>query len=224
MSIIERLFPGSPFKALTVHTQKVHDCVELVRPLVEAFLAGDFDKILELQQTMSSAEHEADIVKTEIRESLSSGLMLQVKRDDLTRYLAYQDDVADAAEDFAVVLSLRKTTVHPALRDDLKAFADQVIVVSEKLLEMANHLVTLSQTGFRGSAADAVLHGTNELGKEEWQADRLQRTFARHCYALEDELDPTTLFFFDKICSTLSDVANKAENAGKFLHMLIAHR
>ena len=72
MSIIERLFPGSPFKALTVHTQKVHDCVELVRPLVDAFLAGDFDKILELQETMSSAEHEADIVKTEIRESLSS--------------------------------------------------------------------------------------------------------------------------------------------------------
>ena len=224
MGIIDKLFPASPFKALTAHTQKVHDCVKLVRPLVDALLDGDYDKILELQDTMSKSEYEADIVKTEIRERLSSALMLSVKRDDLSRYLAYQDDVADAAEDFAVVLSLRKTEVHPELREDLKAFADQVIQVSEKLLEMANHLVDLSQTGFSGSPADSVLHGTNQLGEEEWKADKLQRKFARHCYRLEDQLDPLNLFFYDKICSTLSDIANKAENTGKFLNMLISHR
>jgi len=224
MAIFDRLFPESPFKALTGHTEKVHECVQLVRPLVDALLEGDFDKILELHDTMSKTEHEADVVKTEIREGLSSTWLLSVKRDDLSRYLAYQDDVADAAEDFAVILSLRKTNVHPELREDLKAFADQVIHVSEKLLEMANHLVTLSQTGFGGGLADTVLHGTNQLGEEEWKADRLQRKFARHCYELEDQLDPMTLFFYDKMCATLSDIANKAENTGKFLHMLIAHR
>jgi hypothetical protein len=224
MTILDRLFPESPFKALTVHTQKVHACVELVRPLVDALLEGDSDKILELHDTMSKTEHEADVVKTEIREGLSTAWLLSVKRDDLSRYLAYQDDVADAAEDFAVILSLRKTEVHPELREDLKAFADQVINVSETLLEMANHLVTLSQTGFSGGLADTVLHGTTQLGEEEWKADRLQRKFARHCYALEDQLDPMTLFFYDKMCATLSDIANKAENTGKFLHMLVAHR
>ena len=33
-----------------------------------------------------------------------------------------------------------------------------------------------------------------------------------------------TLFFYDKMCATLSDIANKAENTGKFLNMLVAHR
>ena len=53
---------------------------------------------------------------------------------------------------------------------------------------------------------------------------KLQRKFARHCYVLEEQLDPVTLMFYEKICNTLSAVANKAENTGKFLHMLIAHR
>ena len=38
------------------------------------------------------------------------------------------------------------------------------------------------------------------------------------------ELQPIDLLFYDKICGTLSEVANTAENTGKFLHMLIAHR
>lgn len=224
MSILSRLFAESPFKALTAHARKVHDCVELVRPLIDALLEGDFEKILELHDTMSKTEHEADLIKAEIRSGLSSRIMLSVRRDDLARYLAYQDDVADAAEDFAVVLSLRKTAVHPELKDELSVFSAQVIQVSEKLLEMADQLVSLSQVSFTGNQAAAIIQGTIQLGEEEWKADRLQRVFARHCYALEEELDPTTLFFYDKICTTLSAIANKAENTGKFLHMLIAHR
>ena len=92
------------------------------------------------------------------------------------------------------------------------------------MLEMAEQLITVSQTGFGGRPADAMLKGTTELGEEEWKADKLQRKFARHCYTVEDQLDPTTLFFYDKICTRLSAIANKAENSGKFLHMLVAHR
>ena len=224
MSILQKLFSESPFRALSEHTAKVHECVELIRPIVDALLKEDFDKINELQDVMSKTEHEADVIKTDIRQMLSSGLMFSVKRDDLSHYLAYQDDVADAAEDFAVVVSIRKTKIHPQLRDDLKGFVEQVINVSEKMLEMATNLGVLARRAFSGPEADAVIEGIVQLGEEEWKADRLQRKFARHCYVLEDQLDPVTIMFYEKICSTLSAVANKAENTGKFLHMLIAHR
>lgn len=222
--VLERLFSKSPFGALVQHTAKVHECVELVRPLVDALLAGKFDTIAELQDKMSKTEYEADVIKTEIRESLTKRVFLAVSRGDLSGYLAYQDDVADAAEDFAVVLSLRKTIVHDDLKEDLRAFSEQVIKVSEKMLSMANDLMTLAQESFGGKHAQKVLKGTDELGEEEWKADRLQRKFARHAYQLEDEIRPLDLVFYDKICATLSAVANKAENTGKFLHMLIAHR
>lgn len=224
MSVLDRLFGKSPFGALVEHTTKVHECVELVRPLVDALFARDFDRIQELQNQMSKTEYEADLIKTEIRKSLSKGVLLAVNRDDLSRYLAYQDDVADAAEDFAVVLSLRKTEIHPDLKDGLRALSEQVIKVSEKMLAMANDLVALAQEAFSGALAKKVLQGTKELGEEEWRADRMQREFARRSYELEDQLKPMDLVFYDKICQTLSAIANKAENTGKFLHMLISHR
>jgi predicted phosphate transport protein (TIGR00153 family) len=173
---------------------------------------------------MSRIEYEADVIKTDIRKKLSARIMIPVKKDDLSRYLAYQDDVADAAEDFAVVVSLRKTVVHPDLKEDLEAFANQVIHVSEKMLQMAESLALVAKSAFAGQQAEAVIEGTKLLGEEEWKADRLQRNFARHCYQIEDQLDPVTLMFYDKFCHTLSSIANKAENTGKFLHMLIVHR
>ena len=38
MSILDKLFAESPFKALSEHSQKVHACVELVGPIVKALL------------------------------------------------------------------------------------------------------------------------------------------------------------------------------------------
>ena len=224
MSVLDRLFGKSPFGALLQHTAKVHECVELVRPLIDALLAEDFARIQELQDKMSRTEYEADVVKTEIRESLSKSVLMAVSREDLSHYLAYQDDVTDAAEEFAVVLSLRETRVHADLKDELRAFSEQVIKVSETMLEMAHDLMNLAQESFSGKHAKKVLDGTRTLGKEEWQADRLQRQFAKHCYEIESQLQPMDLVFYDKYCQTLSAIANKAENTGKFLHMLIAQR
>ncbi|MCZ6796073.1 MAG: DUF47 family protein, partial [Planctomycetota bacterium] len=156
MSILDRLFAESPFKALSEHTEKVHACVELVRPLVEALLVGDHERILELHDVMSKTEYEADLIKTEIRKLLSGRLVFSVNRKHLSRYLAYQDDVADAAEDFAVVLSLRRTKIHPDLKNDLREFAEQVVQVSESLLAMAKELVYVTQRGFTGEPAQTV--------------------------------------------------------------------
>ena len=80
-----------------------------------------------------------------------------VNRDDLSRYLGYQDDVADAAEDFAVTLSLRETKVHDDLKDDLRALSEQVIKVSEKMLTMANHKIR-SGRSHDGSSSGRMVH------------------------------------------------------------------
>lgn len=223
MRLLRKLFSDSPFRPLVEHAKKVRACVDLVRPILDALLAGDLEKIRQLHDDMSRTEYEADVIKTRIREELASRFMLSVRRDDLSRYLSYQDDIADAAEDFSVVVSLRETKVHPELREDLETFADQVITVSDKALALADNLVSLSEKGFTGEKAQAMLEDTTQVGEEEWKADRLQRTFARHCYELEDQLDPVTLLFYEKICTTLSAISNTAENAAKFLHMLIAH-
>ncbi len=224
MDFIRKLFGASPFRMLVEHTKKVHDCVLLIRPITEALLAEEHEKLDHLHREMSKTEHEADLMKDEIRDMLTGVQLLSVGRYELTRFLEVQDTIADAAEDFSVVVLLRKTHMHPALKDDFLTFVDQVIKVSEQLLTVSEELSILAEAAFTGAEADRVLKTIDKIGQEEWKADKLQRKFARHFYGLEKELDPTTLAFYDKYCQTLSRVANHAETTAKFLRLIIAKK
>ncbi|MFC1596297.1 DUF47 family protein [Candidatus Margulisiibacteriota bacterium] len=221
MALMEKFFGQSPFKLLIEHTRKVHECVELMRPIAEALIAEDNKKLEELHNLMSKTEHEADIIKNRLRDDLSHVYLLSVGRYELTQFLAYQDGLADSAEDFAVVTVLRKTKILPELKEDFLAFVDQVITVSDHFLDLAEELSLLAEATFTGAEADRVLKAVDVISEEEWQADKLQRKFARHYYSVENKLDPMTLFFYDKYCHTLSAVANDAEKTAKYLRQII---
>lgn len=224
MGVLEKFFAPSPFVGLQEHAKKVHECVELLRPLTDALLAENYDKIEELHNLMSKTEHEADQIKTGLRDRISSMYLLSVGRLELSQFLAYLDDVADTAEDFAVLLLLRKTKVPEELRTDFVAYVDQVISVSEQLMHLTDKLSTLAEAAFGGEEAREMLKAIEEIGQEEWKADRLERRFARHFYSMEDRIDPVTIMFLDKYCKTLGRVSNNAEKTAKYLRLIIRKR
>lgn len=221
MKFLHKFLGASPFGLLLEHTRKVHDCVELMRPLTQALFDNDRKRIEELHNEISLKEHEADEIKTQVRDTLADAYILSVRRDDLMRFLSYQDDVADAAEDFAVVLLIRDTKVPEELKEDFLAFVVQVINVSERLLDLAEELSVLAESAFTGKEAEKFMLAIEKIGEEEWKADRLQRRFALHVYKMEDSIDPTSLRFFDKYCATLGEVANSAEKTAKYLRQII---
>ena len=221
MRVLSRFFAPSPFIQLHEHSKKVHECVELLRPLVKALLEEDHEKIEELHNLMSKTEHEADQIKTALRDIIAKMYFLSVGRLELSRFLTYQDDVADAAEDFAVVLLLRRTRLPEELKAGFMAFVEQVISVSEQLLNVAERLPVLAEAAFGGREAENVRKTIERIGKEEWEADRLERKFARHLYSIEDKIDPITIIFLDKYCQTLGAVSNNAEKTAKYLRLVI---
>jgi len=224
MRLVGKFFGASPFKLLVEHTREVHECVKLVQPLTNALIAGDYEKIETLHHEMSKLEHEADLTKSQIRDSMSKMFLLSVGRYELAQFLSLQDNVADAAEDYAVVLLLRKTAVPPELKEDFVAFVNQIVLVSEHLLSLSEELSLLEEAAFTGAEAERVLECIDKIGAEEWKADKLQRKFASGFYEMEDQLDPITIYFLDKYCHTLSEIANTAEKAAKFLRQLIVKR
>lgn len=221
MSLIRELFGKSPFGPLVEHTKKVHECVKLVRPLLEACVREDWEEIHRLQDAVTKLEYEADVVKHEIREHLPRRYFMPVSRDDLERFLHCQDEIADAAQDFGVVLLLRNTKIHPDLVEEFRAFLDQVVLVSETLTNAAKELEALAETSFGGAEAESVLKMISGLGEGEWKADRMQRKLSQHIYRLENNLDPITILFYEKMLRALSDIANSAENTGDMLRTMI---
>lgn len=221
MGVLSRFFAPPVFAQLHEHSKKVHTCVELLRPLAKALVDEDYEKIEELHNLMSKTEHEADQIKTMLRDNITKMYFLSVGRSELSRFLAYQDDVADAAEDFAVVLMLRKTKVPKELETDFLAFVERVINISEHLMNIAEKLPALAEAAFRGREAAEMVKAIERIGEEEWQVDRLERKFARRFYSMEDKIDPLTLVFLDKYCKALGAVSNNAEKTAKYLRLII---
>lgn len=224
MTLISDLFGQSPFGPLVEHARKVHECVKLIEPLTEAAIREDHEEIHRLQDEVSRLEYEADKIKFDIREHLPRQFFLPVDRADLDRYLHFQDNIADFVEDFAVILLIRQTKIHAAIVPLLKELVDQVVRVSNQMLEVAEGMLNLVESSFSGAEARSVLGKISGLGEGEWLCDRIQRRLSMKIYEMESELDPITIMFYEKMLRTLGLIANAAENTGDMLRMMIVKR
>lgn len=221
MSIIGDLFGQSPFGPMVEHAKKVHECVEMVRPLMEALVNENWDEIERLQKKISKMEYQADLIKHAVREQLPRRYFMPVDRLDLEEFLGCQDKVADRVQDFAVILTLRKTRLHPDVMDKFFELIDQVFQVTATLLTAGVELQNLAEVSFGGAEAKKVLERIRNLGEEEWKADKIARSLSRDVYSLEGKLDILTILFYEKMIITLGRIANEAENAGDMLRAMI---
>jgi predicted phosphate transport protein (TIGR00153 family) len=221
MSLIAKVFGKSPFGPLLNHAKKVHECIRLISPIMEAIIKEDYKTVRSLQDQVSKLEFEADEIKHELRESLPRKYFLPVSREDLESYLHQMDSIADAVQDFAVVSIIRKTKIHPDLKEEFLTFVNHIISVGDTLLNAAEEMQNLAETSFGGAEAENVLGFIKGLGEQEWKADRMMRQLGIHIYEREKDLDPITIIFYEKMILALSDVANNAENTGDVLRRMI---
>src|SRR5438874_135524 len=112
------LFGRSPVRPLEAHMSKVAVCVTALRPFFDAVFANDWLAADASRETIAQLEHEADILKRDLRLHLPKGLFLPVSRSDLLSLLTVQDRLANCAKDIAgIVLGRRMlfppTTIQP---------------------------------------------------------------------------------------------------------------
>ena len=221
MSIISKLFGKSPFEPLYQHMMKVKGCVDLVRPLMDAFLKGEDKKLKEMAAKIFKAEHEADLVKKDIRNNLPKSIFLPVARGDLLSFLKEQDKIADSAEDLAVLLTMRKTKVPEEFKDELKIFVERVLDTYEVAMIISSEIKTLAETSFGGVEAHKVMDLVEQLKVKEWEADKAQMEAAKKMFSIEKKLDPVSVMMWMHIFNELGTLANHAENAGDRMRMML---
>lgn len=224
MHPIAALFGKSPFGPLVEHAKKVHECVLLVRPITDAWLAEEYDKINLLRKQLSKTEHEADIIKAEIREHLPKSIFLPVNRMDLLNYLKAQDSIADSAKDYAVLLTYRQTRLPEALHGGVREYVEKVIATSQNLCELAQQISELMRKALQGPEIRQALEITEKISTQEWESDKIERRLLQDMFAMEREIDPVSIFMLMKIFDSLGRLANSAENTADLLRMMILTR
>ncbi|MDP6635574.1 MAG: TIGR00153 family protein [Phycisphaerae bacterium] len=223
MRSLSGLFGRSPFEPLIEHARKVHQCVSLVRPVAEAIVAGDSERLDELQHEMSKTEFEADQLKDQIRQSLPKRYFLPVNREDVAKFLSEMDKVADDTEDFAIVATFRPIVIPDDLKQDFLELVDKVLEVSELLLGVAEELAILQREAFSGPESNDVLMRIQAVCHAEWESDKLSRRIARRVYS-DDSMDSVNILLIEKLCRSLTQIADHAENVGKNMRLMISRR
>jgi len=222
MGLIQQMFDTSPFEPLLHHLQKVRECVLLVRPMLEATRNGEYDELEELTHKVFKTEHEADIIKDEIRQVIPRTFFLPVYRGDLLAYLKLQDDMADSVEDLAFLLTLKRLSMPDGLADEIFAYLDKVLDTCDRAFEMNAQLRDMVARGFHLEQADGILQLIRSVERAEWEADKAQYSLSRSLFAMEDDIKPSDLMLWWRIFLELGQLANAAEETADRLRRMVS--
>ncbi len=222
MPSIKDLFRESPFEPLRHHMKTVMECVAFVRPMFEAVRDRRYDELQELANKVFKAEHEADVIKDDIRQTIPKRFFLPVYRGDLLGYLKLQDDMADSAEDIAVLLTIKNLLLLEPLVDPTFEYVDKVNDVCRQTRAITDYFPTLVEGDMVGDEAEQALSMVAAVEKAEWEADRLQYAVSQKLFALEEEMKATDILLWFRIYGELGQLANFAEKTGDRLRRMLS--
>jgi predicted phosphate transport protein (TIGR00153 family) len=221
MSLIGDLFGRSPVKPMQEHIRAAVATAQAIRPLMEAMVAGDADRIHECRREVDRLEHEADRIKNEIRSHLPARMMLALERRDMLEILDAQDSIADTAQDIAELADQRKMKIPRELAEVFQSLTLQVVATCEQAERIINELDELVETGFRGREVSRVEQMIDELARIETETDDLEERATRRIFEMEDELGISTIYWWHLV-EWIADMADYAERVGNRLRLLIA--
>jgi len=218
------LFGRSAFGPLYEHMVQVVKTTRLLRRLAARAVAGDFRGVRRTAQRIDREEGLADEIKEEIRRQLSHSIFSAVQRSDTLLLLGLQDDIADAANDTAKLLSVRRTPLEESLHEEFLSLTEAVVAASEVLLERTEALHRLLEGTHERSRLHQEAERLREVRRAQFEAGQRHRRFLERLFAVEDRMDPVTVVILMHIANRLESVAHSAENTAECLERMMAER
>ncbi len=216
------LFGRSPFQPLLAHIVKTSECADQLVPFFDATLNGDWDEAAKHRETVTNLEHDADVLKTQLRLNLPSTPFLPVSRSDLLELISVQDKIANKARDITGIMLGRRMQVPQALAQPMRDYLEIAVATVAQARKALEELEDLLESGFGRNVSDLMQNLIRELHELEHQADDKQITIRRQLFDLESQLPPVDVMFLYQIIDWIGELADRAERVGSRLQILTA--
>ncbi len=220
MQTLARLFGRSPFAPLQTHMARVASCVHKLLPLFDALSKKDYDRVALISKEISKLEHDADLTKNDIRNNLPSGLFMPIAKASLLEILALQDNIADCAEDVAVLLTFRNLELLPHFSTEFHAFLKKNLETFEKGYDIIKEMGQLLESSFGGIEAEKVRKIVEEIALLEHEADLLQRVLLKKMFN-QSEMTPPVFYLWMKVIQELAALADESEKLANRVRMTL---
>lgn len=212
----------SPFNQLLEHMGKVRECIDLLGNGIIRYYTGDYKNFSETAKKVSKLEHEADLIKGNLRNHLPSTLFMPVDKGKFLWALREQDAILDHAENLAVMLDMRHTKIPKKLQPffiDHTKIVMKTVKAMEKAVSNIRDLVETSFVKREREQTKKYIHRVHEL---EYEADKKKYELTKEIYGMEKKLDPMDVYHLLKIADWVDDIADHAENVADWLRAMIA--
>lgn len=212
----------SPFDQLVEHMGKVRECIELLTNGLIRYYKGDYSGFSELADRISAFEHDADIIKGNIRNHLPNSLLMPVDKGKFLWALREQDAILDHAENLVQMLDMRHTKIPNELQG---IFIEHINLVAETVKTMENaveNIKDLVESGFIKKEREETKGFIHKVHEAEYNADQKKYDLTKKIYQMEKKLEPMDEYHLLKIADWVDDIADHAENVADWLRSMIA--
>lgn len=222
MRNISDIFKKSPFELLQDHMEKVLSCTQLLRPLFEALVEENYEKVNEIAKEICQAEELSDEQKKATGNSLSKNVLLPVSRRDMIQVLNAQDSIADTTEYIANLLILREFKIPDSLKNELFELIDSVLEGCHEAKLATDSLEELFKRSFGGPEVDHLTNMLHKIDSSKIKSKKLRKILAKKLFEMENELSPVSIMVWFKVIEEISKLADHCKRMGNRLRILIA--
>lgn len=215
------LFGPSPFTALQLHMQIVSRCVQLLEDLFSAIDARDFIQSASIAESIRKLEHQADIVKNDIRNHLPKSIFLPIDRSNLLEILSMQDHLADNAESVADLVTMKNLPLPEPLKADFMLFLKMSIKTFKTVEEIISELGELLEFSFGGVEAEKVKALVNETSMKERETNIALRGLLKGLFNIEEDLSYGSFYLWVRIIEGITEISKLSERLSSRVRMTL---
>jgi len=220
--VVDAFRKKSPFGQLLDHMEKVRECIDILGDGLIKYYKGDYKGFSELAKNVSKIEHEADLIKGNLRNHLPSSLFMPVDKGKFMWALREQDKILDHAENLVNMLNIRHTIIPEKLQDVFIEHAKIVKKTVEAMENAVDNIKDLVETSFVKREREQTKKFIYKVHECEWKADQKKYEMTKGIYKLEKKLDPMDVYHLLKIADWVDDIADHAENVADWIRAMIA--
>jgi predicted phosphate transport protein (TIGR00153 family) len=221
MYILGKLFPRTPLSHLQLHMEKTCACLAKLKELCEIRSEANLSKIEQIASKISELEHDADLIKNDIRASLPKTFLFSMDRINFLEILTLQDNLADVAEDIADILILKSLPPLPSLEEKIREYIDTNLDATWILKEMVFDLDTLIEASFGGPIAIKMRAQIKAITIKEHETDLIKKVLKKELFALSDGMKFSDFTLWLHFIEEIGLISHNAEKEALRIGMLL---
>ncbi len=219
---LSNIFGQSPIEPLQKHMLTATNCAKELIPFIDSVLEEDWEKAKVYHTKICKLEHDADLIKKELKLNLPRSLFSQIPRADILGILDAQDRIANKSEDIAGIIIGRKIVLPTDIQKLYKLFIEESVAASLQAHTAIQELGELLATGFSGKEINIISEMIVRLDEIERNTDHIQVSTRNQLFKIEKSLPPIECMFLYKLIDWTGDLADRAQTVGGKLQLLLA--